>query len=226
MTVVLLAGLLAACASGQDTGPGLSADVFGAVREVVKSRRDGPPPVTIVTPQMLAQTTTAALQVNPEVKGGSDFLRRVAARNDSVPGTVEVWNSSDNAQIFLRNGVVVGTRGIGGDIIAADANVTVRALRTRAATRGIRVYTVSDGDATSTAYTFQCTISRLGTEQISIVNLAFVTEHMVEECTGGSDGKERIRNDYWVQSSDGLVRKSRQWVGPRTGYFELVLLKN
>jgi len=224
--VAALAGILAGCSSQRNVESGLSADLFGAAREVITARRTGPPQVTVVTSEMLAQTTTAALQVNPEAKGGSDFLRRIAARNDSLPGTVEVWKSSDNAQVFLRNGVVVGTRGIGGDIIAADANVTVSVLQNRTAQRGVRVYTVSDGDATSTIYTFQCSIEKLGAEKISIVNLAVVADHIVENCAGGPAAQERIRNEYWVQQSNGLVRKSRQWVGPRTGYFEFILLKN
>jgi len=226
VSALLMGALLTGCGSSQDETGNVSTQVFSALKQAVAVRREGPRQKTVVTPAMLAQTTTAALQVNPEVRGGSDFLRRVAARNDSSPGTVEIWNSSDNAQIFLRNGVVVGTRGVGGDIIAADANVAVRALQNRSGASGVRSFIISDGDVTTTEYRLRCDLRNVGSESISVVNLVFSTEHIQENCVGGPTGDTVIQNDYWVQNATGLVRKSRQWMGPRTGYFELVLLKN
>ncbi len=226
IAVILLSCLLAACSSEDSNTQSFSKTVFGSVKEIAASRREGPRQQTVVTPEMLAKTTTAALQVNPETRGGSDFLRRIATRDDSSNGTVEVWKSSDEAQIFLRNGIVVGTRGVGGDIIAADANVTVRSLKSRAAGSGVRSYTVSDGDVTATEYRLRCDLRNLGIEKISIVNLVVTTDHIREDCVGGPSGDVVIQNNYWVQHGTGLVRKSRQWMGPRTGYFELILLKN
>lgn len=224
---LLVAGLLAGCSSSsKGQADSFSKQIFGSLKQAVATRREGPRQKTVVTPEMLAQTTTAALQVNPEARGGSDFLRRVAARNDSSVGTVEIWNSSDNAQVFLRNGVVVGTRGVGGDIIAADASLTVRALKNRGDASGVRTYTISDGDVTITDYRFRCDLRYLGAEKISVVNLVFTVDHIREDCVGGPSGDIVIGNDYWVQQATGLVRKSRQWIGPATGYFELVLLKN
>ena len=222
---LLMAGVLVGCSS-EGESESFSRQVFGSLKEAVAARGEGPRQKTVVTPEMLAQTTTAALQVNPEVRGGSDFLRRVAARNDSSRGTVEIWNSSDNAQVFLRNGVVVGTRGIGGDIIAADANVTVRALQNRSGASGVRTYIISDGDVTTTEYQLRCDLQDMGAENISVVNLVFRTDHIRENCVGGPAGDTVISNDYWVQQATGLVRKSRQWMGPKIGYFEFVLLKD
>lgn len=226
VAAVLIAGLLGACSSKETDQEDFSKLVFSSIKDIATSRREGPRPKAEVTADMLAQTTTAALQVNPESRGGSDFLRRIAVRDASSLGTVEIWKSSDNAQIFLRNGVVVGSRGIGGDIIAADANVTVRSLQKRANSGGIRTYVISDGDVTTTDYQFRCTIRNLGGEKISIVNQIITTDHLREDCVSTQSGQASVQNDYWVQSGTGLVRKSRQWLGPRTGYFELILLKN
>jgi hypothetical protein len=218
---------LAACSSEQNGGEqGLPRLLLGSVQEIVSSRRAGPLPKIELTPAMLAQANTAVLQINPEVRGGSDFLRRIETRRDSFGGTVEVWRASDDAQVFLRNGVVIGTRGIGGDIIAANAAVTVNALGTRRDSGGIREYTVSDGDVTATSLKFRCDIRNLGEESISLVNQVFTTDHLRETCVSSADPTVQFRNDYWVQKSSGLLRKSRQWMGPAVGSFELLLLND
>lgn len=226
VAVVIAAAFLVACTSENTNQQNLAKLIGGTLKQGVDSQRAGRQPKVVVTPKMLSETTVAALQVNPEIAGGSDFLRRVASRSDSLPGQVEIWKSSDNALVFLRNGVVVGTRGVGADIISADAALTVRALKNRASASGLREYIVSDGDVTTTRMRFRCTINAVGSEKITVVNQAFDAIHMRETCIGGAVGDLRIENDYWVQANTGLVRKSRQWVGPVSGYFELVLLKS
>ena len=137
-----------------------------------------------------------------------------------------MWNSTDNAQIILRNGVLVGTRGIGSDIIAADADMTIRALQAGATTSGTRRYTISDGDVTTTDYVFSCNVRNMGGERISVANQLFDTRHMREDCVGGPQQAVRLSNDYWVQLGSGLVRKSRQWVSPSAGFFEIIVIRN
>lgn len=225
----LFAGILAGCTISSETtssSGGAVQELFTVGKSAVANRRAGRPEKTAVTPEILSQITVPVIQINPEKYGGSDFLRRAVSRNDSGLGTVEVWNSSDNAQIFLRSGVIVGSRGIGGDIIAADANVTIRALRSGARTSGVRRYTISDGDVTTTDYVFQCVIENAGEEGVRIVNQVFRTRHMRETCVGGPLGDARLNNEYWVEPGSGLVRKSRQWIGPSTGYFEIIKIKN
>ncbi|MEQ6249388.1 YjbF family lipoprotein [Sulfitobacter sp. HNIBRBA3233] len=218
--------VLSGCSSENNEGTDIPQLLLGAAQQAAQQRSEGRAPPVVVTPKMLAETKIAALQVNPEMAGGSDFLRRAATRRDSYPGDVEIWKSSDNAQIFLRNGVVVATRGVGADIISSDASMTVRALQNRAANAGIRRYILSDGDVTATEVQFRCEVRLIGQENIAVVNQVFETTHLRETCVSDAAGGERITNDYWVQSGTGLVRKSRQWVGARSGYFEMILLKN
>ncbi|MGB5863392.1 MAG: YjbF family lipoprotein [Sulfitobacter sp.] len=179
----------------------------------------------VVTPQMLAETEGAALQVNPETTGGSDFLRRVSVWKDVGAGSVEIWQSSDEAQLFLRNGVIVGTRGIGRDIIAADASMLVQALASQQGRDVSRSYTVSNGDLTTTRASFRCKLRKFGRENLVIVGQIYITTHMVEDCLGDAGGSQVLRNEYWLEEPSGLMRKSRQWTGPAAGYFEMILLK-
>lgn len=223
--VGLVAVLLTACSSEQEKSPSFSKMALSAVFDLVKARRADPAQKIELSAEQLAQINVPVIQINPESLGGTDFLQRVVSRRDSGLGTVEVWKSSDNAQIFLRNGVIVGSRGVGGDIISADANVTIRALNTGAETSGVRTYVISDGDVTTTEYKFRCTVENVGAENIILFNQSFKTRRMRESCIGGPGGDKVLRNDYWVQRSDGFVRKSRQWMGPRIGYFEVIVVK-
>lgn len=222
----LIAGLMAACSSDQRDADGIVRVIGTTLKGAVETRRAGPPKQVVVTPEMFAKIEVPMIQVNPVTLGGSDFLQRAAMRRDSGKGTLEIWKSSDNAQIFLRNGVVVGTRGIGRDIIAADAAVTVSALRNRASRSGIRTFTISDGDVTSNRIQFRCDIVKLGPEKINVVNHVFTTDHFRETCVSAVAGGQSLRNEYWVQQSTGIVRKSRQWIGPVVGYFDMVLLRS
>lgn len=224
----LVAGILAGCSSssGTDTGPSVASEVFSAGKQLVAARRDGVPQAVTPSREVIAGLREPVLQINPELAGGSDFLRLAVSRNDSGVGTVEVWNSSVMAHVFLRNGVLVGTRGVGGDIISADANETIRALQSRTDRSSTRRYTISDGDVTTTDYQFRCVLRNQGSENITVAYQVFETTRMRESCVGVPRQDQRITNDYWVERATGVVRQSRQWVGPRIGYFNFKLLKN
>lgn len=219
--------LLAGCSSGGE-GQGLmlkeaGTQVFASIK--AKRANKGPQPVVQITPKQLANTKVAALQVNPEQRGGSDFLRLVTRRTDEHPGTVSVWRATDGALLHLRGGVLVGSRGIGTDIISSDATQTIAAIAQARSGQGQRRYFVSNGDYRDTEVVLNCDIDNLGRDVTQIVNLTFDTVHLRETCSGGAKNRVRIVNDYWVQPSNGIVRRSRQWTGPLSGYFELLLLK-
>lgn len=224
---LILAAFLAGCGSDKKNDAfAVPSQAVGVLKQLLMGGPDGPAPKAQLTAAQLASFNQPVLQVNPETFGGSDFLGRSKPRRDSHLGVVEVWNSSDDAQIFLRDGVVVGTRGVGGDIISADANITISALSDSSKRSGLKTYFISDGDVTTTEYKFRCTVDHIGIEDISIANQRFTTRRVREDCVGGPSGKAVLHNEYWVQHPSKLVRKSRQWMGPTVGYFEILLVKN
>lgn len=225
-----LAGLLAlsGCSSkGEGEGSAVlsaGSQVFGAIKAGVG--RGERPPFVNVTKEQLEKTKVPALQVNVLSRGGTDFLRLIADGTDDTPGRLRVWRGSDGTQLVLRDGIVVGTRGIGGDIISADASATAQAVRGARAGNGERRYFISNGDFSDTEVILSCDIDNLGRETTQVVHLTYTTVHLRETCIGGQGDRVRIENDYWVQPGSGVVRRSKQWVGPLTGYFELILLRN
>lgn len=225
---ICLVSALAGCSSPtpeeRTTFRTVGTEVLSALR--ARRAQDGPAPFAQITAEQLDNTKVPALQVNILERGGSDFLRRIAQRDDETPGTVSVWRASDGGQIFLRDGVLIGTRGVGNDIISSNANATVAAVRGARAGNGQRTYRVSQGDFSDQSLILSCDIENLGAGTTQIVNRSYRTVHLRESCVGGAADRVRIVNDYWVQPENGLVRRSKQWVGPAAGYFEMLLLKN
>jgi hypothetical protein len=224
---VLMSALVAGCSFGDsaDANKSLPSELFSSVKKVIAAQGEGP--VAAVTPsrEVIQGLTEPVLQIDPELAGGSDFLRRVESRTDSSGRTNEVWRSSLKANVFLRNGVLVGTRGVGSDIISADAKYTARALAARSNGSGARSYTISDGDLTTTRYEFNCRYENLGAKNIVVAYQLFSTTHMREICVQTTPDNNTITNDYWVEAGTKTVRQSRQWVSPKAGYFQFKLLK-
>ena len=224
ITGLALALFLAGCSDQPKQGSTASSVLAlpGQIKAEIARRRAGPQPPVNVTPGMLAATKEAALQVNPDLLGGSYFLKRVTRRKDDQPGTVEVWRTPDNAQFFLRNGILIGSRGLGGDILSSDVTTAQRAIRTGSSTTGPRRYVISRGDHASGEMVVQCTFRALGPSKTQVVDRIYDTRHFRETCRNTN---VTISNEYWVQQGSGVMRKSRQWAGPRAGYLEMILLK-
>lgn len=127
-------------------------------------------------------------------------------------GANTVWAASDGAQIFLRNGMLVGTRGLGRDLMSAQvpspSTIAAKAAHDRS-------YFDLDGADRMIRYDFTCQVENAepGSEIAG-------TQHYVEDCTGAFG---RIKNHYWIDRS-GNVQKSAQWVSETVGY--LVIAPN
>lgn len=114
---------------------------------------------------------------------------------------VTIYASKDGAQVFLRNGILIGTRGLGRDLMSADAP---SAATLRAGSPHQRSYYDLDGTDTTIRHVFTCTVERDTAAGNAIV----------EACTADIG---MIRNQYWFDSA-GSVSKSRQWVSQGVGY--------
>ena len=167
--LLLIASLtLSACAGGgreEERSPLLSAG--STLFSILKDRTGPEAPAkgrVTVTRTLLDQTPGAVMQVVPENTGLQDFLKRVARRSDGTPGMVEVWQSTDQAQIVLREGVLVGTKGLGGDMRSAQAQTVIAALDGQGG-GGERLITLARLDGTAQTAPFACDVTHLGPER-------------------------------------------------------------
>ena len=226
LSLVAIAFVIAGCSGGSNSGTDtdLALAAGQAVLDAVRTRGAGDGSAISVAPTRadLDATPGQILQVTPEDRGGTDFLQLIATRQDDFGRQVEVWQSSDKAHLILRGGVLVGTKGLGGDIRSAEAGAATSGFDGTGG-GGERIVVIDRTDGTAQTVAFSCDMTQLGTEVIQIVDQRVTTRHMREEC---ATKNARFTNDYWVEPGRERVRKSRQWAGPRLGYYDMVLLKN
>ncbi|WP_284323732.1 YjbF family lipoprotein [Cypionkella aquatica] len=128
---------------------------------------------------------------------GIKFPMSLISQRDGV----NVYGSKDGSQVFLRNGMLIGTRGFGRDLMSA-ATPTPASLRAGIAQP--RSYYDLDGADTSLRHQFSCKIERDPADP----------NHVSELCVADIG---TIRNEFWFDSA-GSISKSRQWMSQGVGY--------
>lgn len=142
---------------------------------------------------------------------GFGFEGFVAPR-DSRGGIVN-WGTSDGLLVTLRDGVLIETRGFGGDLMSS-AMPGAGQISGGGSYR--RAYFSVGPDDQILRTDLTCSAQTVGTETLSVYGLAYQTRHVIEACHGGDSA---VSNEYWFQGS--TIRKSREWVSPSLGYVEL-----
>lgn len=214
---------LAAC-SGGDAVPTLELQILKAGRTAIAARtapKTARPPLTRAA---LDTLEGAFLEVTLERRDQLAYLFVSALRRDSGPGLITIWRTDDDITLALRNGVLIATRGLGGDVLSSAVQVAGDAPGP--AGSGARIMSIRALDNKARRLALVCDLADLGPETIVIVAARHATRHLRETCEGGfagdgSGGPGQVVNDYWVDAQSGLVWQSRQWAGPGIGYLRL-----
>ena len=136
-------------------------------------------------------------------------------------GGIVTWRSRDEVSLSLDHGVVVATRGLGADLMAADVADTLLMLRGNHPEDGYtRIHTYLDGEYQTRFVAFRCREEVTASERIEIVEQFHNTTRIEESCFSP---EVNVANTYWV-AQDGTIWKSRQWIGFGLGYMEINLL--
>lgn len=153
---------------------------------------------------------TAAAAVKP-AKGSPQIAMTLVSRGIKFPlqlldsqRNIQLWTAADGAQVALRDGVLVSTRGFGMDMMSADVP-SVAGL----AVDHARTHHYLDGADTPIRRSYACTVAVTENGE-KIPN----TTHLQESCRSDAG---KITNDFWVSSANRVV-KSRQWISQGVGY--------
>jgi hypothetical protein len=131
-------------------------------------------------------------------------------------GAVTTWRSVDAVSLSLRApGVLVASRGLGEDLVAADAAATAAALSRAAPGPVQRRHRSLDGNLVLGSTAYDCALTLVGRERIEVGGRPRDTLRFQERCTDASGGS--FLNTYWRDAAGPTVRQSEQWVGPDVG---------
>jgi len=114
---------------------------------------------------------------------------------------VVTYFTPDGISMSYKSGVLVGTRGLGFDLMGADVGDVLQSLRS-GRDGAVRLHRYLDGEDQIVLRSLVCDYTGSG--------------RITETCY--SDGLE-IKNTY--QMSGGRITTSRQWIGPEQGYIRL-----
>jgi hypothetical protein len=134
-------------------------------------------------------------------------------------GTVETWATMDAKTISLRDGLLVQTRGLGGDLMSSRLPQTAAIRHGRGQVDRMHSYLGPNDETLIVQYA--CVLSDRGAERITLSGLSYATRRIAETCTGIGTGFENL---YWFEPG-GRLRQSVQWVGPDVGNVALFDLR-
>lgn len=126
---------------------------------------------------------------------------------------VKTWVTADRIGLSFKHGVLVATRGLGPDLMAANVDEVLAALRSGQG-KATRVHDYLNGEDQIVRQTYQCSVRTEGREALNIYGLVIQARHLVETC---HNPNTMLENHYWV-SGQNRIWQSRQWVGPNIKY--------
>ncbi|AXC51159.1 YjbF family lipoprotein [Paracoccus suum] len=199
---------IAGCGSASMDGPGLGGSLRQAAGQLA-GRATGrtPEPAPPADPQAMA---AEALKVNPGPlilvgleSAGTTQVMALTGEN----GRMRTYMTENQQAVILRDGLVIGTRGLGNDLNVAEVG-TEGLIRSRRAGHGQRLMRSLAGDGREHALPLNCTVSVEGGP-------------VIERC---ENGQLQIENRFIVGAGGG-ISVSRQWLNPRLGYVTVQTLR-
>ena len=209
----LMLCLLISCSS--DGKPNETGQMIRTVLKTLNDRKNPAPkidPRTVITRQMLDQSNAPLILIEvPE--------RDIVATMLAFPGETlgDVWMGADGSTVTTMNGILVSSRGMSDDLMAADSiDILSHFSHSKSNTWPSynRTYRYLERDNKDLILELACNISKAHQEIIFIFGKKYKTQVYVESC---QTGKLSFQNKYWIDTS-GMMRRSKQWHSFRNKY--------
>ncbi len=127
---------------------------------------------------------------------------------------VRTWLSTDGATLLTRDGMIVGSRGFGGGMMASDVSRSLNAVLGGQTGEVTRFHSFLTGDDRIVTRSYQCVVEDRGNRTITIQGRLVPTRLMRETCHSMD---QEFLNLYWIGDATGRIVQSRQWLGDYLG---------
>jgi hypothetical protein len=156
------------------------------------------------------------LLVGLEATGGTTAAGMVGEN-----GSMRTYNTPQKQSLILRDGLIVGTRGFGNDVMSANVGAVAALIHARRAGTAPRTPYYLDGEGVERPLPLSCTVSLGETKSYSFAGTDWETMQVAERCTAPNVD---ITNSYLVTPA-GQIALSRQWLAPGLGFVTLQTLR-
>ncbi len=215
---------LAGCGSQQDEGPSnlsIARQALGQAIGGIGAGGEQAEPAAPDTPEAMA---ARALAANPSP------LILAQLENPPVPqvlaqvgqnGAMRTYMTPNRQALILRDGLLVGTRGLGHDLSVAEPGALAGLIRARQAGSGQRMMRYISGDGVERPLPLTCTTAPGEAQGFSFAGRGWQARQVHETCTGQGVS---IQNSYLV-TADGQIPVSHQWIGPDLGHVTVQVIR-
>ncbi len=213
-TGLILCGLLiSACGSDtnkaeQNTDPDPITQVIKVLLGTLKPKAAETDVRKAITRQGIDLSSTPLLLISVESRNAHATLSPVGENRGII-----TWATADGVSLSFDHGILVATRGLGPDLIAANISTVLPVLRSASGTT-LRIHDYLDGEDQIRQHEFQCSYHSEGRETLNIYGMVIAANHVVESCNSPD---QTMVNHYWI-SGHGRIWQSRQWVAAGLGY--------
>jgi len=210
--------LLAAACSAENPKPAIGERLPMLLRELgLKKKAAAKPanPLAGLTRAQLAGLPGPLLAAHLEDADAWATLSPIADNRGTV-----TFATPDQITVALKDGVLVATRGLAGDLIASDSAAAIEAIRKGRRARYSRSLSWLNGEDQTVTVTYSCSLEPGAAEKVEIVERIHDTRLLRETCRSDADGG--FSNSYYA--GQGVIWTSRQWIGPDAGYLNLTVL--
>ncbi len=156
----------------------------------------------------LAQQGAPRLQVGILSLGASTVVVRQTVREN-----FETYASIDGASITMQDGMMIATRGLGGDMLGSDISESLATVSSQKPGRVTRFHTFLDPENRAERRAYICDIAIRGPRDVPFGETQVATQLIAEDCASQD---QTFLNLYWIDSS-GKIVQSRQWAGDFAG---------
>lgn len=157
----------------------------------------------------LAANPAPLILVNLESTGATQVMAMVGENNG-----MRTYMTPNEQALIMRNGMLIGTKGLGNDLSVAEAGNSAALIRSRRSGNASRINRYIGGDSVERPLPMSCTVASGETKSFAFAGRNWSATQMVESCEAGGVS---VQNSYMVSPS-GQIPVSRQWISPDLGY--------